>query len=159
MKRDIFIDNNIASRFSRPADPEYKKLIKWLMNNRDIEEDDEDDRAYLVVSKKLLAEYYRSCRDASGTTSIPMIVAKLTKEGRLVYITNQMIKDFKNTHFTNAVVRNLKSNNEDREHIPVVLLSERKFALTYDTNFTHDLEHFPGFTVTVKSRPEDIDYR
>ena len=44
MKHDIFIDNNIASRFSRPADPEYKKLIEWLMNNRIIEEGDDDDR-------------------------------------------------------------------------------------------------------------------
>jgi len=159
MKHDIFIDNNIASRFTRPADPEYKKLIEWLMNNRKNEEGDEDDRAYLVVSQKLLSEYYRSCRNDFGKTSIPMIVDKLTKEGRLVKITNQMIKDFKDTHFTNAVVRNLRSNIEDRDHIPVVLLSERKFALTYDINFTYDLEHFPGFTVTVKSRPEDIDYR
>lgn len=30
MKKDIFIDNNIASKFSNPLDPEYKKLIKWL---------------------------------------------------------------------------------------------------------------------------------
>ena len=159
MKHDIFIDNNIASRFSRPADPEYKKLIEWLMNNYDIEEGDEDDRAYLVVSKKLLAEYFRSSRNAFGKTSIPMVIDKLTREGRLVNISNQMIKDFKDHYFTNAVVRNLQSNNEDRDHIPVVLLSDRKYALTYDTDFTHDLEHFPGFTVTVKSRPEDIDYR
>ena len=159
MKRDIFIDNNIASRFSNPADPEYRRLTEWLMNNHDIEEGNEDDRAFLVVSKKLLAEYFRSCRNDFGKTSIPMIVDKLTKEGRLVNITNQMIKDFKDTHFTNAVVRKLRSNNEDRDHIPVVLLSERKFALTYDTNFTYDLEHFPGFTVIVKNRPEDIDYR
>ncbi len=73
MIRDIFIDNNIASKFSNPADPEYKELIRWLMDNHDIAEGEEDDRAYLVVSHKLLSEYYRSCRDASGKTSIPMI--------------------------------------------------------------------------------------
>ena len=31
MKKDIFIDNNIASKFSNPQDPEYIKLTQWLM--------------------------------------------------------------------------------------------------------------------------------
>ncbi len=159
MKHDIFIDNNVASKFANPADPEYKALIQWLMDNHDIEDGAEDDRAYLVVSQKLLAEYSRSCRDASGATSIPMIVSNLTKEGRLVRVTNQEIKDFKTLYFTKTVEKKLRSNNEDRDHIPPVLLSDRKYALTYDDNFTYDLEHFPGFTVIVKSRPEDLDYK
>lgn len=159
MKHDIFIDNNIASKFANPADPEYKALIQWLMNNHDISEGAADDRAYLVVSQKLLAEYSRSCRDAAGITSIPMIVNKLTQEGRLVKITNQQIKDFKNQYFTKKVEKKLQSNNEDREHIPTVLLSDRKFALTYDDNFKYDLEHFPGFTVIVGKRPEDLPYK
>ncbi len=159
MKRDIFIDNNIASKFANPADPEYKELIRWLMDNHDIPERQDDDRAYLVVSQKLMTEYNRSCRDASGSTSIPMIISKLTQEGRLVRISNQQIKDFKSLHFTKAVEKKLRSNNEDREHIPTVLLSDRKYALTYDEDFTYDLEHFPGFTVIVKSRPEEIPYK
>ena len=130
-----------------------------MKDNHDIEEGQEDDRAYLVVSQKLLAEYSRSCRDASGATSIPMIISKMTKEGRLIQITNHEIKDFKSQYFTKAIEKKLRSNNEDRDHIPSVLLSERKYALTYDENFTYDLEHFPGFTVIVKSRPEDIDYK
>lgn len=28
MKKDIFIDNNIACRFANPMDPKMKKLIK-----------------------------------------------------------------------------------------------------------------------------------
>ena len=159
MKHDIFIDNNIASKFANPADPEYKALIQWLMNNHDISEGAADDRAYLVVSQKLLAEYSRSCRDAAGITSIPMIVNKLTQEGRLVKITNQQIKDFKNKKKKKKVEKKLQSNNEDREHIPTVLLSDRKFALTYDDNFKYDLEHFPGFTVIVGKRPEDLPYK
>lgn len=159
MKHDIFIDNNIACKFTNPADSKFKELIRWLMDNHDIEEGHNDDRAYLVVSQKLLVEYSRSCRDDFGTTSIPMIIDKLTKDGRLVKITNQDIKDFKNQHFTKTVEKRLHSNNEDRDHIPVVLLSDRKYALTYDENFTYDLEHFPGFSVIVKSRPEDIDYK
>lgn len=159
MKHDIFIDNNIASKFANPADPEYKELIKWLMDNHDIAEGADDDRAYLVVSNKLLEEYLRSSREAFGATAIPMIINKLTKENRLVKITNQQIKNFKSQYFTKAVEKKLKSNSEDRDHIPTVLLSNRKYALTYDANFTYDLEHFGGFTVIVKSRPEEIPYK
>lgn len=159
MKRDIFIDNNIASKFANPADPTYKELIQWLIENHEIPDDQEDDRAFLVVSNKLLVEYIRSCKDATGATSIPMIISILTKDGRLVRITNQQIKDFKAKFFTKAVEKRLQSNNEDREHIPVVLLSERKYALTYDDNFKNDLDNFPGFKVLVKKRPEDLPYK
>jgi len=31
MKKDIFIDNNIAKNFTNPLDGEYKKLVQWLM--------------------------------------------------------------------------------------------------------------------------------
>ena len=48
--------------------------------------------------------------------------------------------------------------NEKRNHIPIVLLSERKYALTKDKNFTYDLENFPGFKVLVSSHPENIPY-
>lgn len=159
MKHDIFIDNNIACKFSNPADPEYKELIRWLMDNHKIEDGKDDDRAYLVVSQKLLAEYYRSCRDAAGKTSIPMIINQLTKDGRLARFSNEEIKGFKSKYFTKAIEKKLRSNNEDCEHIPPVLMSDRKYALTYDDNFTYDLEHFPGFTVIVQKRPEDIPYR
>ena len=159
MKRDIFIDNNIASKFSNPADPEYKELIKWLMESHDIPEGQDDDRAYLVVSKKLMGEYYRSCRDAAGATSIPMIIDKLTREGRLELYSNQEIKEFKSKHFTKTVEKKLTVNSEDREHLPIVLMSDRKFALTYDAPFIYDLTHFPGFTVIARKRPEDIPYK
>ncbi len=159
MKHDIFIDNNIASKFSNPADPEYKKLIQWLMDNHKIEKGKDDDRAYLVVSNKLLQEYYRSCTAAKGATAIPMIIHRLTQEGRLVHFGKTQIDDFKNNHFTKTVEKKLRSNAEDRDHIPAVLMSDRKYALTYDENFTYDLEHFPGFTVIVRKRPEDIPYK
>jgi hypothetical protein len=29
--KDIFIDNSIAKNFANPLDPEYKKLVAWLM--------------------------------------------------------------------------------------------------------------------------------
>ena len=159
MKHDIFIDNNIASKFSNPADPEYKELIRWLMDNHEVVGDEEDDRAFLVVSQKLLAEYSRSCRDAMGKTSIPMIISQLTRNGRLESFTNDTIKEFKSQYFTKTVEKKFRSNIEDRNHIPPVLMSDRKYALTYDENLTYDLEHFPGFTVIVRKRPEDIPYK
>ena len=63
---------------------------------------------------------------------------KLTRERRLTKITNADIKGFQNKYFTKTVERTLRSNQENRNHIPVVLLSERKFALTNDRNFTFD---------------------
>lgn len=121
MKKDIFIDTNIACRFTNPMDPEMKKLIAWIMKY----DENSQDNAVLVVSDKLLHEYLASCTGAYGTTSIPMIVNKLTQEGRLTKISNDNIKAFQKMYFTKRVKKVLRSNNEDRNHIPVVLLSER----------------------------------
>lgn len=154
MKKDIFIDNNIACRFANPMDPEMKKLVSWLMRF----EKGSDDNAILVVSDKLLHEYIASCQGAYGVTSIPMIVNKLTQEGRIVKISNAEIKEFQRRYFTKKVEKNLRSNQEDRNHIPVVLLSDRKYALTNDEKFTYDLEHFSGFKVLVCNRPEKMPY-
>lgn len=159
MKHDIFIDNTVASKFANPADEEYKKLIRWLMENHEINVGTEDDRAYLVVSKKLLAEYYRSNRDSAGATSIPMIIKKMTQEGRLVPFSNEQIKEFQKQHFTKAIEKKMQSNVEDRDHIPPVLMSDRKYALTYDNGLIHDLETFPGYMVLVRKRPEEIPYK
>ena len=154
MKKDIFIDNNIACRFSNPMDPEMKKLIAWIMEY----EAESQNNAILMMSDKLLREYGASCQGAYDATSIPTIIGKLTRERRLTKITNADIKGFQNIYFTKIVERNLRSNQEDRNHIPVLLLSERKFALTNDRNFTFDLEHFPGFRILVSSSPENLPY-
>ena len=68
------------------------------------------------------------------------------------------IKEFKRRHFTRAVVRRLTCNKEDRDHIPVVLLSHRKYALSIDDDFVNDFRSFPGFTVLAARRPEQIPY-
>ncbi len=159
MKRDIFIDANIASNFANPADPNYKELIAWLNDNHDIPDGQEDDRAYLVVSNKLMGEYCRSFRDSFLTNAMPMIVNRLTIDGRLVNISNTEIRKFKTAEFVPRVVHHMQSNAEDREHIPVVLLSERKFALTNDGDFAHDLGLFPRYGAMVSNRPEQIPYQ
>lgn len=159
MKKDIFIDNNIANKFTNPQDKEYIKLTQWLMDYDETNSANKDNYAHLVVSKKLLVEYSRSAYGATSDTAIPTIIDKMMREDRLIIISNQEIKDFQSQYFTNAVNRKLKSNAQDRDHIPTVLLSDRKFVLTYDQNFTADLEGFPGFSVTVEKRPEDIPYK
>jgi predicted nucleic acid-binding protein len=152
MLKDIFIDNNIAKNFGNPQDPEYKKLQKWLMDN------ETEPKSYLVVSNKLLAEYYRSVGQSYYQNSIPSIIDKLTREGRLIKISNEQIKEFKRQYFTNKVKKNFTCNKEDQEHIPVVLLSDRKYVLTLDQKFTDDLLNFPGFRVIVCAKPQDFPY-
>lgn len=155
MKRDIFIDNNIASQyFSNPIDDEYKKLIEWLkIHNKN------DDDAHLVVSPFLLREYYESNRYANSRTNIVQIIADMTKQDRLVNFSKKNIEAFQQEHFSKKVVKKLLSNAKDRNHIPTVLLSERKMALTEDENFIHDLINFSGFEVIVAKRPEELNYK
>jgi len=159
MRKDIFIDNNIASKFSNPQDKEYIKLTEWLMFYDQNDSLNKDNYAHLVVSKKLLVEYSRSSLNAISDTSIPSMVDKLLREDRLIIVSNQQIKDFQTIHYSKAVLRKLRSNNEDREHLPLVLLSDRKFALSYDDNFIYDLLNFAGFIVVVKKRPEEIQFK
>ena len=156
-RKDLFIDNNIAKNFSNPLDPEYKKLIKWLREfNPDSKKHDEN--AHLVISQKLIAEYYRTMGHAASGNNIAVIINLLTQQGRLNRISNEQIKEFKQKYFTNKAKRRLTSNEEDREHIPVVLLSDRKYALTLDEKFTADLINFSSFTATVGKKPSDIPY-
>ena len=103
MKKDIFIDNSIASKFSNPQDKEYIKLTKWLLDYNENDIENKDNYAHLVVSKKLIGEYYRSAMGASSDTSIPVIIDRLTRQGRLNCISNQDIRDFQTYYFTNAV--------------------------------------------------------
>lgn len=155
MKKDIFLDTNIAKIFSYPIDNEYKKLINWLIKN-DLEQPDKN--AYIVVSQKLINEYSRSSTNAKSLTTITVVISRMQKQGRRVFISNREIKDFQKEYFTKKMLKKLKSNEEDREHIPVVFLSERKFVLTLDENFSYDLLHFPKFSATIEKRPENLPY-
>lgn len=154
--KDIFIDNNVASRFSNPLDPEYLKLIQWLKR---YDENDVENCAFLIVSNKLLKEYYSSSMYATSPTSIPIIIDQLTRDGRLRKFSNLNIIDFKKRIFSKKIVRRLRCNQKDRDHIPIVLQSERKFAITIDDNFIYDLLNFPGYHVTAVKRPELLDYK
>ena len=155
MKKDIFIDDNIAKNFVNPVDTEYVKLINWLNTfNHNPSRD-----AYLVVSKKLLEEYngtHATCKEAQN---ICVIVAKLQIQGRLTIKKNKELREFRRRHYKKHVCNHLTCSKPDREyHIPTVLLSTRHYALSADKAFINDLSWFPGFTVTVAKRPESINY-
>ena len=161
--KDIFIDNNVAKNFATPIDNNYKELINWINNfDKELiqkEPEKKTEFAHLVVSQKLLVEYLKSSKDCSKPNAIPTIINRLTQEGRLLKITSQEITNFTSQNFTKKIKKNLLSNNEDHTHIATILLSNRKFCLTYDDNLTKDLINYPGYNVTVKKRPEDINYK
>ena len=156
MLKDIFIDNGIAKNFSNPLDPSYKRLVTWLMKYD--RNKAKGDNAHLVWSNKLLREYYATAANARSNTNIVAIVAKLTGEGRFIKISNKQIKEFKRKHFKKHLVIRFRCNTGDRDHIPTILLSDRKYALIRDHDFIHDIINFPGFLARAAARPEDLPY-
>jgi hypothetical protein len=156
MLYDIFIDNSIAKNFCNPLDPEYKRLIAWL---KSYDPSRGERNAYLVLSKKILHEYYATCASSCSDTNIAVIVDIVTRQERRVLITNDQIKEFKRRYFTKRILKNLKCNAHDRDHLPAVLLSNRKYALSRDPHFVYDIIHFPGFDgARAEMRPQDLPY-
>lgn len=155
MKKDIFIDNNIAMNFANPSDAEYKKLLRWLyVYNHNPNKD-----AYLVVSIKLIEEYISTSGNCHASINICAIVAKLQAEGRLVIKSSKEIKLFRKTYYKKHIVKHLTCTKIDREyHIPTVLLSQRRYALSIDDAFVNDLLHFPHFAAVAAKRPESLNY-
>ena len=155
MLKDIFIDHNVAKNFSNPLDDEYKKLVKWLIR---YDERSPLNNAYLAVSKKLLGEYCTSPGHPHSLTNIIIIIGTFTKQGRLNNIDNSAIKNFQRKYFKKHIVQRLRCNPPDRDHIPVVMLSDRKYALSRDTKFRYDVNNFPGFSALAAKCPQDIPY-
>ena len=157
MKKDIFIDNNITSKyFSNPINEEYKKLIEWLKIYKGNEETD----AYLVVSPFLMREYNESNRYPNSRTNIVQIISDMTKEGRLTNFNKKQIEAFQKQYHTKKVLKNLLTKDtKDINHIPAVLMSDRKMALLEDNNFIHDLNQVTGFTALTAKRPEELPYK
>jgi hypothetical protein len=152
--KDIFIDNDFATRLSNPIEKEYTELIKWLLNSND---------AYLVIDQKLLKEYADtcgSCNYGSNLTNIWIIVSRLQANGRWNRINKKCIESFKSKYFTSSVRKILKSNYNDREwHIPSVFLSDRHLVLSLDNNFKTDLSIFPKFSAISSDTPSNIPYK
>lgn len=156
MIKDIFLDDNIAKNFVNPADPEYIELITWLLHYSGNPTHD----AHLVVSVKLLQEYAGSTGLCKYAQNIGVIVDKLNSQGRLVTKKNREIRDFRNKYYTKHICNSFTCSKNDRHyHIPTVLLSHRRYALSIDKNFLKDLLSFPGFIVAAAKRPQNINYR
>ena len=82
----------------------------------------------------------------------------MIQEERYIKVTPKDIKDFKSKHYKKHI--KLMCNEKDREHIPLILLSERKMGLSRDNNFIHDVINFPGFkNVVMEKRPQDLQYQ
>jgi len=158
MKKDIFIDTNIACKFSVIENKEDLKLVNWLLTYDSDNELKDDIYAYLVVSKKLLNEYLGSSKDATSLTNIANIIGEMQKQGRLSMFSKQQIEQFQNKYFKKHI--KLRSNKKDWDHIPIILMSDRKYVLTLDENFTYDLLNFPGYKdkVGVEKQPENLPY-
>ncbi len=160
MKKDIFIDNNIAKNFANPADKEYKKLIRWLLkfdNNIDFEQN-----AHLVLSQKIRNEYLESSSGAKSVSNIVVIVSKLIKQGRVNEFSNTEIKEFQQKYFSSKVKKQFKDfrleTNRDSNHIPIILKSDRKKALIIDKKFKEIVNNFPGFKAKAESKPKEEFY-
>lgn len=142
MRKDIFIDTNIACGFAKPSSDSVM-FLNWLSEN-----------GYLMVSSKLLTEYKKTCNIQLFTT----VINKLQINNRLVDVSNNQIKEFIKNNITKKVRNRLQSNHEDWNHIPLVLLSNRKIAITNDVRFSHDLKIIPGYAPVVSPSIEEIDY-
>lgn len=162
MKKDIFIDNNVAKNFSNPADPEYKKLIKWLVKfdkSIDIEEN-----AHLVLSKKIMSEYEGGSRGAKSNSNIIVIVNTLTKQGRINKFAKEEIEKFQNKYFTKQIIKKFQNfrldnkNNKDRNHLPIIMMSDRKKALIIDDRFYNAVNNFPKFNAQAEKKPQEEFY-
>lgn len=154
MIKDIFIDNVIVTRhFSNPPKRHYKKLIAWL---RRFDVKQPHNNAYLVVSNKLLAEYYGTCSYSNSGINMPTIIDMLTRQGRLNRIKNDKIKGFKQKYFKKHI--KLRCNPKDKNHIPIIMLSHRKYALTADGDFCYDINHFPRFGAKAACGPQHLPY-
>lgn len=159
MKKDIFIDTNIAKNFTNPLDKEYKKLVQWLDSyDKRTETKDENNAAFLVISHKLLVEYIGSSRHTASATNIAVLVDKLTRENRLHRFEKTDIVDFQQQHFTKAFLKKFGKIKKDLDHIPIVLLSDRQLALTNDVGLTTALQSISGFAPTIADRPENLPY-
>ena len=142
LNNDLFIDTNIAKNFSNPVDPEYKRLILWLLSKK----------GSWVVSKKLLVEYGRS------NQAIFTLTDTLNRQGRLKIIENDKHKSLL---FNKLTERRLTCNEEDRWHLKTILLSSRKMAIIIDSALREDVNGHPiyeGVKPIAVSRPEAIDY-
>ncbi len=142
--KDILVDNTVAKNFCNRLDPHYRAFIQWLIRE-----------GVLVVTQRLLAEYVATAGNSPANTSMPVLIDQLTRQGRLNHIGKVELTAFR---ISSHVRRVLRSNRKDHDNIKAVMLSHRKFALSHDAAFCHDVNNFPGFTARAERKPQDLPY-
>jgi len=142
--KDLLIDNTVAKNFCNPLDENYKALIDWIFRV-----------GALVVTQNLLVDYHRTSAASPSSTSMPALVARLTRDGRLRRFTKEELETIV---IDEHVRKRLRSNWRDHPNIQAVMLSARKFALSHDANFRYDVTNFRGFRARAERRPQDLPY-
>lgn len=132
MMNSLVIDTCVLRLYDTPADPNYKKLFKWLTES-----------GKLCVTQKLLNEYY-----GTGNRNIQILLAEFNRDAknpRLIKYNKSQIESFnddKNYNYT--------CNIEDRYHAKLVFLSPRKKIITQDNKLANDIN---GFRKVDKVKP------
>ena len=142
MKPDLFVDSNVSGHFARPVRADYKALVKWLR-----------DEGCLVVCSSLIREYGAAVRGSSAPTTLVAIVDRLQRDGRLIRFSKKELQAFP---LGKHAPRRLRSNRADHDFIKVVLLSDRKLALSEDKKLAQDIN---GCGAQCGSTPSKIAYR
>ena len=144
MMKDILVDNTVAKNFCNPLDQNYKEFIRWLFHT-----------GVLVVTQRLLVEYHATSATSASNTSMPAIIAQLMLRGRLTKIGKADLSAFR---FPKHVEKSLRSNRMDHDSLKAVLLSVRRYALSHDDGFCHDVNSYPGYGARAERRPQDLPY-
>ncbi len=143
MKPDLFVDSNVSGHFAKPVRTDYKTLIEWL-----------HDEGCLVVCPSLIREYHDAVRGSSVPTTLVAIVNRLQRDDRLRRFSKKELQAFP---LREHVRRQLRSNRADHDLIKVVMLSDRKLALSKDRKLAQDINDFPG--ARCEDAPSKIPYR
>lgn len=141
---DFFVDADRSKHFCRPIDSAYKRLIEWLRSD-----------GYLVVCPSLINEYHKAEQATTAPTALLMLVGHLQRHGRLKRFGKKALGAFR---IKKHITRRLRSNPKDRDHLKIVLLSDRKLGISGDVNFCHDVNNYPGHLAIVRPHPSQVPY-
>lgn len=141
---DLFVDADRSKYFGRPVDPGYKRLIEWLRSD-----------GHLVVCASLIREYEDAVRGSTSPTTLVALVSHLQRDGRLKRFDRRALDAFR---IRKHVGKRLRSGMKDRDHLKIVLLSDRKLGVSGDGNFRHDVNNFPGYSAVVRRHPSEVPY-
>lgn len=133
--KDIVIDATAIRLFGVAKDIEFIKFFSWLQND-----------GVLTVSSYLIKDY-----NGFRSHYIAALLSHLINSGRFNKIPTKTIKSFKDHHY--------RYRCNDRFHVRLVMLSDRRLALSNDDNFIYDVNNFPGMRSTAARRPSQLPYQ